>query len=194
MTTYPPTFPYVAQKPPLAETSEQLRARIPGWGADLDPADRPSVPRERFEPTAAGTRWELPERQPEERPRERSIEHAMLTPVFGTTCPTRGLSGAVRRLAYARYSEGRAAHWLLLLAADRVDVVESAVRSWGTAQPDVAFIPSGLRGEISGHGRSSRVGQSRADVVHQTLDPLVFAGPWIAAGYAGYRAWRALRP
>lgn len=129
------------------------------------------MPRERFEPTAAGARWELPERQPEERPRERSIEHAMLTPVFGTTCPTRGLSGAVRRLAYARYSEGRAAHWLLLLAADRVDVVESAVRSWGTAQPDVAFIPSGLRGEISGHGRSSRVGQSRADVVHQTLDP-----------------------
>ena len=27
------------------ETSEQLRARIPGWGVDLDPKDRPSVPR-----------------------------------------------------------------------------------------------------------------------------------------------------
>ena len=26
------------------ESSEQLRARIPGWGVDLDPADRPSVP------------------------------------------------------------------------------------------------------------------------------------------------------
>ena len=26
--------------------------RIPGWGADLDPEDRPSCPRERFDPAA----------------------------------------------------------------------------------------------------------------------------------------------
>jgi hypothetical protein len=50
-------------------------------------------------------------------PRERSIEHAMLPPVFGTTCPPKGLSGVIRRHAYAKYSEARAAHWLLLLAA-----------------------------------------------------------------------------
>jgi len=56
---------YTADKPPLAESSEQLRARIPGWGADLDPADRPAVPRERFDPGATGAHWEFPERQPE---------------------------------------------------------------------------------------------------------------------------------
>ena len=36
---------YTAAKPPLPETPEQLRARIPGWGVDLDPADRPSHPK-----------------------------------------------------------------------------------------------------------------------------------------------------
>ena len=120
-------MPYTAQKPSPKESSEQLRARIPGWGADLDPADRPSVPREQFDPNLSGAHWEFPERQPEKWPRERSIEHAFLTPVFGTSCPPRGVSGAIRRWSYAKYSEGRAAHWLLLLAADRVDTFGQAV-------------------------------------------------------------------
>src|SRR4051812_47232461 len=116
---------YTPHKPRPAESSDELRARIPGWGADLDPADRPSVPRERFDPDLAGAHWEAPDFQPEKWPRERSIEHASLPPVFGTPQPPRGLSGAVRKLSYRRYGEGRAAHWLLLMAADRLDVLES---------------------------------------------------------------------
>ena len=118
-------MPYTAEKPPLAETSDQLRARIPGWGADLDPKDRPAFPQERFDPGATGAHWDFPDRQPEKWPRERSVEHKFLTPVFGTSCPPTGLSGAIRKVAYRRYSEGRAAHWLLLLAADRVDAGEA---------------------------------------------------------------------
>ena len=72
---------YTAEKPPLAESSDQLRARIPGWGVDLDRKDRPSYPRERFDPGATGAHWDFPERQPETWPRERSIEHKFLTPV-----------------------------------------------------------------------------------------------------------------
>jgi hypothetical protein len=45
------------------------------------------------------------------------------TPVFGTAQPARGLSGAVRRLAY-RVPQHRASRWLLLVLADRVDVLE----------------------------------------------------------------------
>src|SRR4051794_2747509 len=116
---------YTAERPPNAESSEQLRARIPGWGADLDPANRPSTPREDDAHHRASAPWELPDRQIAIRPRERSIEHDDLTPVFGTSCPTRGLSGIMRRLAYRRYSEARAAHWLLLLLSDRVDATES---------------------------------------------------------------------
>ena len=101
---------YTPDKPKNAESSDELRARIPGWGADLDPADRPSVPREVFDPTFSGAHWEFPERQPEKWPRERSIEHAFLTPIFGTAQPLRGLCGAVRKLAFRRFSEGRMAH------------------------------------------------------------------------------------
>src|SRR5215211_7254775 len=103
---------YTPAKPPLPVTIEELRATIPGWGVDLDPADRPSVPRLQFDPTAE-SRVALLEQQPELSARERSIEHARLTPVFGTSCPTKGVSGALRKYAYARFSEARAAHWLL---------------------------------------------------------------------------------
>lgn len=68
-------MPYTADKPPLAETPEQLRARIPGWGADLDPRDRPAYPRERFAPEATGAHWDFPERQPGWETREKSVEH-----------------------------------------------------------------------------------------------------------------------
>ena len=79
-----------------------LRARIPGWGVDLDPADRPSYPRERFAPEATGAHWVFPDRQPELAPRERSLEHVMLPPVFGPAQPLRGPSGALRRWSYSR--------------------------------------------------------------------------------------------
>jgi hypothetical protein len=179
---------YTAEKPQLTESSDQLRARIPGWGVDLDPKDRPSVPRERFEPT--GAHWEFPERQPEKWPRERSIEHKFLTPVFGTSCPPKGLSGVLRKVAYARYSEGRAAHWLILLAADRVDAIESHLSSFATLHPDNPVTETGVLSEFSRHGFSSRFRRKRADGVHQALDPLVVAGPWVLAGVLGYRAVR----
>jgi hypothetical protein len=184
---------YTADKPPLAETSDQLRARIPGWGVDLDPKDRPSVPRERFAPGSTGAHWDFPERQPETWPRERSMEHKFLTPVFGTSCPPKGLSGALRKVAYARYSEGRAAHWLLLLAADRVDAVESHVRSFATLHPDNPITETGVLSEFSRRGLSSRLGKGRADVKHQALDPLIVVGPWLLAGVVAYRTGRRLQ-
>jgi hypothetical protein len=178
-------MPYTAKKPPVAESSEQLRARIPGWGVDLDPKDRPSVPRERFDPT--GAHWDFPERQPEKRPRERSVEHEFLTPVFGTSCPPKGLSGVLRKVAYARYSEGRAAHWLILLAADRVDAIESHLTSFASLHPDNPVTETGVLSEFSRHGFSSRFGRKRADVLHQALDPLIVVGPWVLAGSIAYR-------
>src|SRR3982750_3515509 len=140
---------YTAERPLIAPSSDELRAQIPGWGVDLGPRDRPSVPREQFHPDLNGAHWHFPERQPELWPRERSIEHAFLTPVFGTSCPPRGVSGAMRRLAYRRYSEGRAAHWLILLAADRVDGVETPVRSFASLHPDNPVTETGVLSEFS---------------------------------------------
>jgi hypothetical protein len=173
---------YTPEKPRLAESSEQLRARIPGWGVDLDRRDRPAYPRERYAPEATGAHWDFPERQPERWPRERSVEHKFLTPVFGTSTPPRGLSGAIRKLAYRRYSEGQAAHWLLLIAADRVDTVENAVASLATLRPDNPITQTGVLSELSHHPVASRIGQKRADLKHQPLDPVIVAGPWVAAG------------
>jgi hypothetical protein len=184
---------YTPDKPPLPESIDQLRARIPGWGADLDPHDRPSVPRLQFDPNLTGAQWEFPERQPEKWPRERSIEHEFLPPVFGTSCPPRGLSGAVRKFAYKRYSEGRAAHWLLLIAADRIDSTGSTLRSYLTLRPDNPVTETGVLAEISHHGITSRLGKKRADVKHHALDPLIVMTPWAARFGLGYVVVKRIR-
>ncbi len=184
---------YTAEKPPLAESSDQLRARVPGWGVDLDPNDRPSVPRERFDPELSGAHWDFPERQPEQWPRERSIEHKFLTPVFGTSCPPKGVSGAMRKYAYRRFSEGRAAHWLILVAADRVDALGSHLRSFVSLRPDNPITETGVLSEFSHHGIASRVGKKRADLVHQPLDAIIVAAPWVLGGRVAYVGLKRLR-
>jgi hypothetical protein len=172
---------YTAEKPNLTPSSEELRARIPGWGVDLDPKDRPSVPRERYDLAPTGAHWDLPERQPERQRRERSIEHASLTPVFGTACPLRGLSGKLRWFAY-RYSEGRALHWLVLIAADRVDAAEHHLRSLLSRRPDNPITETGIRSELTHHGFASRFRRRRADVKHHALDPIIVSAPWVVGG------------
>lgn len=186
-----PATPYIAGKPALKKSAEDLRARIPGWGADLDPADRPSYPREQ-PGIETGAHWDFPERQPEKRPRERSVEHAFLPPVFGTSTPPAGVSGAIRKYAY-KYSEGRTAHWLLLVAADRVDAWEHHLKSFATLRPDNPVTETGVLSEFSSHGISSRFGQGRADVKHQWIDPVIIAGPWLLAAGAAAAAIAAVR-
>src|SRR5215210_8185003 len=169
---------YVPDLPRMRETPEELRARIPGWGTDLDPADRPSHPKLQYAPESTGAHWRFPDRQPGAEGRERSIEHAFVTPVFGTAQPLHGPSGAIRRLAYARYSEGRLAHWLLLVAGDRVDAWGSHLRSAASLHPDNPVTETGVRAELSARG-TSRSG--RSDRRHHLLDPVIVGGPWVAA-------------
>jgi hypothetical protein len=173
---------YTPHKPPPAESPEQLRARIPGWGADLDPKDRPSVPKLQYQEDLTGARWDFPERQPEERPRERSIEHRFLTPVYGTAQPLRGASGAIRRFAYARYSEGSVTHWLLLILGDRVEAFGANARSVASLRPDNPITETGVLTEPKHHPLSSRFGVHRADGKHAWIDPILVAGPWLITG------------
>ena len=185
---------YTPDKPSPSYSAEELAARIPGWGVDRDPKDRPSVPREQFfEPSELGAHWDFPERQPEKWPRERSIEHKFLPPVFGTSCPPEGLSGTIRRFAYARYSEARAAHWLLLMTADRVDATEHHIASLLQGRPDNPITESGMMSEFRHNGLAARKGQRRADSLHHALDPLIILGPWIAAGGVALRGLKNLQ-
>lgn len=100
-----------------------LSARIRGWGSDLDPARRPGVPRDKAPGIGPETFYPPTAQQVPYVPVHRSSEHARLTPVFGTARPPSGVSGRIRDLA-CRYSEGRLSHWMLVMLADRVDVLE----------------------------------------------------------------------
>jgi hypothetical protein len=103
-----------------------LSRSIPGWGSDLDSSRRPGVPRDKAPEIGVESLYAaMPQQQPPHTI-HKSTEHAKLTPVFGTSCPPRGLSGVLRGIGY-KYSEGRLARWLTLLFADRVDMVEGIV-------------------------------------------------------------------
>ena len=170
---------YTSAKPKLTPDAEDLRKRIPGWGVDLNPKDRPAVPKENFNPGGTGAHWDFPDRQIPQGPRERSTEHQFLTPVFGTSCPTKGLSGVIRRYAY-RFSEGRARHWLLLMLADRVDVIESMIMDAVRGRPDNPMAEYGVKAEARRNGLRSRLGQRRYDVKRIPVELLVFAGVGLA--------------
>jgi hypothetical protein len=101
---------------------------IPGWGVDLNPLNRPGVPRE-TDPGDTGAHWDEPEQQKTDVRIFFSTERPMVTPVFGTTCPPKLLSGVIRTKAY-QLGEDKKRRWLMLLAADRVDVVEERLKEF----------------------------------------------------------------
>ena len=173
-------MPYTSDKPGATPDPDELRARIPGWGADLDHADRPAFPREQ-PGIATGAHWDLPPQQWTQPRREKSVEHERLTPVYGSAQPLHGLPGLIRRFSYDTYSEGQTAHWLLLIAADRLDAVTSHLRSLISRRPDDPITESGVLGERGHRPFSSRFGKGRVDLKHAWLDPLIVLGPWLLA-------------
>jgi hypothetical protein len=106
----------------LKEKLSAKLSHIKGWAVDADPKNDPTYPMRRRE-NASATSWQRPSQQPGYENILHSNERPDVTRVFGTSAPARGISGAIRRCAF-KYSEGRFAHWLLLLAADRVNSVE----------------------------------------------------------------------
>ncbi len=181
---------YTREKPRTARSSEELRRMIPGWGVDLNPLDRPSYPKEQKLDT--GAHWDFPDSQPLHGFREKSTEHKFLTPVFGTAQPLRGLSGAIRRYAYT-LSEARTAHWLLLMAGDRVDVLEHRIAALLHGRPDNPLTETGVAREMKNRAYRTRFGQHRADLIHQPLDLLMFVAPYAALAGGFLFAFRAMR-
>ncbi|XGC81430.1 hypothetical protein ACES2L_02890 [Bdellovibrio bacteriovorus] len=100
---------------------------VPGWGVDIPKANRPGVPRERkVNKEDNGAHWQAMDRQEPHIKIHTSVERPGLTPVFGTTCPPKGLSGKIRDQAY-KMGEDRISRWMLLMLADRCDVVENSM-------------------------------------------------------------------
>jgi hypothetical protein len=101
-------------------------ALIVGWGVDANPQNDPTYPyRDRSEDDHSGE-WQRPTQQEASVELLKSVEHKWLPAVFGTASPPSGVSGSMRRLAF-RWSESNWAHWLLLIGADRVNMIEGLV-------------------------------------------------------------------
>ena len=119
------TTVYVEKTPPEAHQRRPPEG-IQGWGADLDPQVRPAIPKERTPPRFINKHWDDLDHQPATVKVFHSNERPGLTPVFGTAQPPSGLSGMIRAGAF-RFSENDLRHWLMLLFADRVNVVEGII-------------------------------------------------------------------
>ena len=119
---------YVENTDPLEHQRKHLEQarQVPAWGVDKNPEDRPAYPMERTPPRLANPPAQEPEHQHANVKIHHSTERPGITPVFGTSAPPSGVSGRMRDLAF-KYSENDLRHWLILLGADRVNVVEGLV-------------------------------------------------------------------
>ena len=107
--------------------AERPKDNIPGWGMDHDPENDPTYPATRWNGADyERIHYEKAPQQPVNMEVLHSNERPNISRVFGTSTPPVGLSGALRRYAF-KYSEATAAHWMVLIAADRVDVIQGII-------------------------------------------------------------------
>jgi hypothetical protein len=113
------------------EHTAKDHSRINGWGVDADPKNDPTYPmKNRNNDEHAGYSWERPAQQP---------------------------IGAIRRVAF-RYSESSYGHWLPLMLADRVGVVEGVLADLERGRVPNVFAEWGWKAEWK-HNRTSLIGR-----------------------------------
>jgi hypothetical protein len=112
----------------LRDLHHHLPPGGPGRSDDVEPTARPGVPMEHAPepfPTA-------PERVVVQQPRVEVLQipgRKKPAWVVSNAQPPRGLAGRLRRKAF-RIPEHHAEHWMLLLAADRVEVRVTRAKRW----------------------------------------------------------------
>lgn len=111
----------------MEENTSSNYKNIKGWGVDANPENDPTYPmKNRTNEEHKGLTWDRPPQQPVNMEILHSNERPNITAVFGTSTPPSGLSGKIRRYAF-NYSESSYGHWLPLLLADRVNVIEGII-------------------------------------------------------------------
>lgn len=122
-------------------------SHIKGWGIDADPKNDPTYPmKQRTDEEQDGYSWDRPPQQPIDIEVLHSNERPNVTAVFGTAAPPSGLSGMIRRQAF-KYGEGSFAHWIPLIIADRVNVVEGIVDDLKHGHVPNIFAERGMKAE-----------------------------------------------
>src|SRR4051812_30126785 len=105
--------------------------QVKGWAVDADPENDPTYPmKKRNNGEHQGYTWQRPAQQPIDIEVLHSNERPNVTAAFGTSVPPSGLSGMIRRFAF-KYSESSYGHWLPLVLADRVQMIEGVLEDLG---------------------------------------------------------------
>ncbi|WPP51167.1 hypothetical protein [Catalinimonas niigatensis] len=142
-------------------------SHIKGWGVDADPKNDPTYPmKQRTDEEQKGYSWERPPQQPINIEVLHSNERPNVSAVFGTSAPPSGLSGMIRRFAF-RYGEGSYGHWLPLILADRVNVVEGILSDFSHGRIPNFFEERGMKAQWK-YDRKSFVQKVAVGVVATT--------------------------
>jgi hypothetical protein len=129
------------------EPSEKDYSHINGWGIDADPRNEPTYPMKHYTgDDHQRINWERPELQSADVEMLHSNERPSLSAVFGTSSPPSGLSGMIRRYAF-RHSENEYTHWLPLILADRVNMVEGIIEDFMHGKVPNVFMERGWNAE-----------------------------------------------
>ncbi|SOD97081.1 hypothetical protein [Spirosoma fluviale] len=146
-------------------------SHINGWGIDADPNNEPTYPLKNYTgDDHQRLNWERPPQQVQTVEILHSNERPNLTAVFGTSSPPSGLSGVIRRFAF-RFSESEYGHWLPLLLADRVNVVEGIVDDLAHGHIPNIFAEKGWKADW----KHNRAGLVQNVVIGVAATALVFA-------------------
>ncbi len=123
-------------------------SHIKGWGVDADPENEPTYPMKKY---TGDDHLRLDYIRPVQQPVNVEVLHSNerpnVTATFGTSNPPSGLSGMIRRYAF-RYSESSYGHWLPLLIADRVNVVEGIIDDIRNGHIPNIFSEKGMKAEL----------------------------------------------
>jgi len=129
-------------------------SQVKGWGVDADPENDPTYPmKKRNNGEHEGYSWERPPQQPVSVEVLHSNERPNVSAAFGTSTPPAGLSGMIRRAAF-KYSESSYGHWLPLMLADRVGVVEGYLEDLTRGRVPNVFAERGWKAEWRHNRRS----------------------------------------
>ena len=133
---------------PRAGELDGAFSHIKGWGVDYDPKNEPNYPMKNYTGDDHNRlNYKRPFQQQVNMEILQSNERPNMTAVFGTSVAPSGLSGMLRRFAY-KFSESEYGHWLPLLLADRINVVEGIIDDFRRGRIPNIFAEKGMKADL----------------------------------------------
>jgi len=162
-------------------------SHIKGWGMDADPENEPTYPMKNYTGDDHNRlNYQAPTQQPQDVEILMSIERPRKSAVFGTSTPPSGLSGMIRRYAF-KFSESSYGHWLPLILADRINVVEGIIQDLGRGHIPNIFAERGGRAALK-HNRQAVI----KNVIVGLVITTAVVGIFLNKNKKGKKAYRKL--